>query len=147
MLELTLRLVLSLTIVLGLLYALVKVSARRLGNTAGAPVRVLHRQALSRASSVSVVAVGSRLLVIGATDQHVQLLTELSPEDLEAPATELSEAGQVQPVRPVGAHRAPRTDPVDAQLPAPAGSSALAGSLISPQTWRAARGAISRRSA
>ncbi len=146
MLELTLRLIFSLAIVLGLLFGVVKISARRLGNTSGAPVRVLHRQSLSRASSVSVVAVGSRLLVLGTTDQQVQLLTELAPEDLAVPEAVLTEATQL--IRPVGAHRAPRSpDPIDNSRPAPVGSPALAGSLVSPQTWRAARQAISRRSA
>ena len=82
------RLVASLAVVVGLMLLLARVVGRRYGARAGAPVQVLHRQALSRGASVTVISVGSRVLLVGATDQQVSLLTELDPDelgDLESP--------------------------------------------------------------
>ncbi len=83
MVELVVRLVFSLAVVIGMLLLLARFSAKRFRGAAGAPIRVLHRQALSRSSSVAVVTIGSRVLVLGTTEQQVQLLTELDPEELE----------------------------------------------------------------
>ena len=83
MVELVVRLVFSLAVVIGMLLLLARFSAKRFRGTAGAPIRVLHRQPLSRSSSVAVVTIGSRVLVLGTTEQQVQLLTELDPEELE----------------------------------------------------------------
>ena len=82
MLELTVRLVASLAVVVGLMLLLAKVVGKRYGARAGAPVQVLHRQPLSRSASVAVITVGSRVLVVGTTDHQVSLLTELDPEEL-----------------------------------------------------------------
>lgn len=83
MLELTIRLIVSLAIVVGLLLVLAKFGARKFRGNAGALVHVVHRQALSRTSSVSVVTVGSRVLVLGTTEQQISVLTELDPDELE----------------------------------------------------------------
>lgn len=146
MAELTIRLVASLAVVVGLMLLLARFVGKRYGARAGAPVQVLHRQPLSRSSSVAVVTVGSRVLVIGTTDHQVSLLAELDPDELltdpeldaevdgdpesptvlrAAPATATEAAPQ--PVAHRGAHRAeaPRRD-----------GSPLAGSVLSPQTWR-----------
>lgn len=77
------RLVASLAIVVGLMLLLAKVAGKRYGARAGAPVQVLHRQSLTRSASVAVITVGSRVLVVGTTDQQVNLLTELDPDDLD----------------------------------------------------------------
>ncbi|MDR7252825.1 flagellar protein FliO/FliZ [Nocardioides sp. BE266] len=82
MLELMVRLVASLAVVVGLMLLLAKLVGKRYGARAGAPVQVLHRQPLSRSASVAVVTVGSRVLVLGTTDQQVSLLTEIDPEEL-----------------------------------------------------------------
>ena len=134
MLELTIRLVVSLAIVVGLLLLLARFGARRFRGQAGALVRVVHRQPLSRTSAVAVVTVGSRVLVLGTTEQQVSILTELEPEELEI---ELPEVGALEPatpeIRPV---RQPleATDLVDAIEP----RDPLAGSVLSAQTWRQA---------
>ena len=134
MLELTIRLVVSLAIVVGLLLLLARFGARRFRGQAGALVRVVHRQPLSRTSAVAVVTVGSRVLVLGTTEQQVSILTELEPEELEI---DLPEVGVLEPatpeVRPV---RQPleATDLVDAIEP----RDPLAGSVLSAQTWRQA---------
>lgn len=153
------RLIASLAVVVGLMLLLARLVGKRYGGRAGAPVQVLHRQPLSRGSSVALVAVGSRVLVVGTTDQQVSLLTELDPDDLAdlADLSDLGEAGQ--PVVPDG----PATDPAPAPVrglaaltsvgtSAPGGAhraspparggavdaGGLTGSVLSPQTWRQA---------
>lgn len=161
------RLVASLAVVVGLMLLLARLVGKRYGARAGAPVQVLHRQPLSRSASVTVLAVGGRVLVVGTTDHQVSLLTELDPDemdlevpvpddlvlvppvDLARPDTGLLDAGHdaTTQVRPVGAHRAAHR----AEGSRRADSSrrpdfsrratddgALAGSVLSPQTWRQA---------
>ncbi|MGZ4464411.1 MAG: flagellar biosynthetic protein FliO [Nocardioides sp.] len=151
MLELTLRLVFSLAVVVGLLLLLAKFGSRRMRGQHGALVRVLHRQPLTRTTSVSVVTVGSRVLVLGTTEQQVRVLAELDPEEVDAAVLEPA----APPVR--GAHRADRpavpaapTPVAEAApdkpvlVPAPA-TGALAGSVLSPDTWKQALAAATRR--
>jgi len=136
MLELTVRLVVSLAIVVGLLLLLVRIGGRKFRGQAGALVRVVHRQPLSRTSSVAVVTVGSRVLVLGTTEHQVSILTELEPEELELDAPVLDEVPEDRelatldtlggrPLRPMVA------DPLTSRGP-------LVGSVLSPQTWRQA---------
>jgi flagellar protein FliO/FliZ len=138
MLELTIRLIVSLAIVVGLLLLLARFGARRFRGQAGALVRVVHRQPLSRTSAVAVVTVGSRVLVLGTTEQQVSILTELEPEEIEghldlgmlADSADDHDVPTLdtlaeRPMRPLLA------DPLE-----PRG--ALAGSVLSPQTWRQA---------
>jgi flagellar protein FliO/FliZ len=80
---LTLRLVLSLAIVLGLFWMVARTGSRRLGGRDRALMRVRSRQSLSRSSSLAVVEVGRRVLVVGVSDGGVRLLTEMDPADLE----------------------------------------------------------------
>ncbi len=191
MLELTLRLIASLALVVGLLLLVVRIGGRRFQGRADAPVRVVHRQALSRSSSVAVLEIGGRVLVVGATDHQVSMLTELDPEDLsvvdatpaaapfasaldsavrelhvvpataepEPEAVESVEAEELAPTgtdaapapvrRRGGAHAARRSDraarparstraalPTRAARPGEGGP--LAGSVLSPDTWKQA---------
>ena len=165
MIELVLRLAFSLAVVLGLLTLLARVSAKRFRGSTDAPIRVVHRQALSRGSAVAVVSVGSRVLVVGSTEQQVSLLTELDPDELpgldipqasgaeadfEAELEAVLDAGldSTEPavpatppaVRTAGAHK--RTRSLVAGAP---GQGALAGSALSPQTWRQAFAVATRR--
>ena len=87
MVELALRVVVSLGVVLGLFWAVARTGARRSGGRDRALVRVRSRQALSRGSSLAVVEVGSRVLVVGVSDSGVRLLTELEPDDVDTTAT------------------------------------------------------------
>ena len=64
MLELALRLVFSLAVVVGLMLLLARFAARRHQGRNGDLVRVLQRQPLTRGTSVSVVAVGSRVYAL-----------------------------------------------------------------------------------
>ena len=82
MVELVLRVVVSLGVVLGAFWFLARVGSRRLGGRDRHLVRVCSRQSLSRGSSLAVVEVGSRVLVVGVSDSGVRLLTELDPAEL-----------------------------------------------------------------
>lgn len=86
MMELAIRMVVSLAAVLGLLLLCARVGARRFKGRAGSPLQVLHRQSLSRSSGVALVSVGGRMLLLGTTDQQVQMLAEIDPGDLDAAA-------------------------------------------------------------
>jgi flagellar protein FliO/FliZ len=146
MLELTVRLIASLAIVVGLLLLIAKVGGRRMRGRAGSLVQVVHRQPLSRTSSVSVVTVGTRVLVLGTTEHQVNVLTELDPDELASELVlvpgEDEEAGPTQlpvllpagsPARRAGAHRA-----ATPARPAGPAQGPLAGSVLSVQTWRQA---------
>jgi flagellar protein FliO/FliZ len=50
----------------------------------GAPVEVIARHGLSRTSSLAVVRMGGRVLMLGVTEQQVTLLTEVDPAELDA---------------------------------------------------------------
>jgi flagellar protein FliO/FliZ len=138
MLELTVRLVASLAIVVGLLLVLARVGARKFRGQAGALVRVVHRQPLSRTSAVAVVTVGSRVLVLGTTEHQVSILTELEPDEIDGTLDLL------EPVEPEEAEEIATLDtlsgrtlrPMLADPLEPRG--ALAGSVLSVQTWRQA---------
>jgi len=142
--ELAIRLVFSLAIVVGIVLLLAKVAGRRFTGRSGAAIQVVHRQQLTRGSAISVVTVGTRVLVLGTTDHQVSLLTELEPDELEL-AQAL--AGPLDT-----SELAPRTDHQESPAPAATSRSAvrpgrqpLAGSVLSPQTWRDALGALSGR--
>ena len=89
MIELVLRLGLSLGIVLGLFWAIARTGSKRMGGSRSL-MKVRSRQSLSRSSSVAVVEVGSRVLVVGVSDGGVALLTELDPAEVAetAPAAQ-----------------------------------------------------------
>jgi len=74
------RLAVSMAVVLTLLGVAAKVLRKRgLGSTGGSPatrIEVLARQGLGRTSSVQLVRVAGRTLVLGVTDTSVQLLGE-----------------------------------------------------------------------
>jgi flagellar protein FliO/FliZ len=158
-LELVIRVVVSLGVVLGLFWAVTRLGARKLGGRDRALVRVRSRQALSRGSSLAVVEVGSRVLVVGVSDAGVRLLTELDPFELETDASDLTElpaagladelpvaastaapAGAATSARNAGRHAASRHAGT-------ASSSALGGSLLAPTTWRQAWAAATGRPA
>jgi flagellar protein FliO/FliZ len=49
------------------------------------PIEVIARHGLSRSSSIAVVRLGDRALVLGVTETQVSLLTEIDPAELDAP--------------------------------------------------------------
>jgi len=137
-LELTLRLIFSLAVVVGLLMLLARYGAKRFNGGTGSLVQVVHRQALSRSSSVAVVTVGSRVLVLGTTEQNVTVLTELDPEEL---VTEEQVALALEGGSDEGeADGLPRPTVGTTPTHAPG---ALAGSLLSAATWKQALAVLS----
>lgn len=82
--ELTIRLVASLGMVVAIILVIAKVVRARGGlrlgkSTDGPRLDVLDRTSLSRGTSVAVVRVGGRGLIVGITEQSVTLLAE-APE-------------------------------------------------------------------
>ena len=105
MIELTVRLVFSLAVVLGLLLLCARLAGRRFQGRRDALVRVVHRQPISRNASVSIVSVGSRVLVLGATDQQVRLLAELDAGEVEELPLEEDLDGETAEAVPAGRFR------------------------------------------
>jgi flagellar protein FliO/FliZ len=185
MAELVIRLVFSLAVVVGLLLMMARFSAKRFQGRGDAFVRVMHRQALSRGSTVAVVTVGPRVLVLGTTEHQVRLLAELDPEELDMAVADPGEldlavtdadvAGlEPNPLRPV-AQIAPavigdeaasvEVEDSDSPMDRPSGrrtggkhaavtsaraaarrsDGALAGSVLSTDTWKQALAAATRK--
>ncbi|MFI5840598.1 FliO/MopB family protein [Catenuloplanes sp. NPDC051500] len=77
MIELVLRIVFSLAIVFGLMWVLARVVKKPLtGRHSGAALDVLSRTQLSRGTSVALIRVVDRALIVGVTESQVTLLGE-----------------------------------------------------------------------
>ena len=86
MFELVIRIAFALLIVLGLLWGLAKVARRPFGGRGTGPLRVLARQQLTRGTSVAVVRVADRALVLGVSETGgVSLLADADPDVFLAP--------------------------------------------------------------
>lgn len=99
------RLLVSLGLVIGLLLMLTRWTNRRVGGGTQDLVRVLGRRSLSRNAGVSVVMVGSRIMVLGTSDQRVDMLLEIDPHELVDQvdfSEHLADAGRVADVGPRG---------------------------------------------
>ena len=126
------RLFLSLALVGGLLLLASRVAKKRGLGGATELIEVVSRQRMGRASSVTVLRIAGRVLVVGATDAHITLLAELEDDELQAalPAPRaaadpvLGEDGE-----PVAVLPAPRRAPVRSA------DGALAGSVLDRGTW------------
>jgi flagellar protein FliO/FliZ len=137
--ELVGRVLVSLVVVLGIVWVLGR-KFRKGGQAKGAGlIDVLGRQQLSRTASVAVVRVGSQALIVGITDGQVNVLGET---DLMAALAETAVPAPAAANRRVAAPAAaPNTAPTTV---APVGAVAdgssrrgpLAGSALSPATWR-----------
>lgn len=126
MISLTLRVILSLLVVLMLMWLLAKAVRRPYAGRRDGTLAVLNRQQLSRGSAVAVVRVADRALVLGITEQQVSLLGET---DIEAFESEPEEHRDHMEVEAGG---------LSAKLPGRHPGSLggrLDGSLLSPKTW------------
>ena len=146
------RLLLSLAFVGGLLLLASRLAKKR-GLGGGADViEVVARQRMGRASSVTVLRVAGRVLVVGATDAQVTLLAEVEDDELATALAGSATARQVTaadvhdedaelPVdgdaEPTAAFPSPRATPraTPALRPVPPSSGALAGSVLDRGTW------------
>jgi flagellar protein FliO/FliZ len=152
--ELVGRVLVSLVVVLAIVWVLGK-KLRRGGKRNGVDlIDVLSRQQLSRTASVAVVRVGSQALIVGITDAQVSVLgeTDLAAALAEAAVPAPAEAAvrhrrseRTAMARPLGdvpvadpASGAPRARSRSAArgVTPTAGQGPLAGSALSPQTWR-----------
>lgn len=116
---LLLRVLLSLTLVLGLLYLAARgLRSGQRRSRSGVALDVLARQPLTQKASVAVIRLGERALVLGVTDSRVELLGELAVADVLAPLEESAAVGQPQVARSTVTS-----------------GGRLAGSALSPQTW------------
>jgi flagellar protein FliO/FliZ len=107
-----------------LLYASRLAQKRGLGGTTGV-IEVVARQRMGRTSSVSVLKVAGRVLVVGSTEEQVTLLAEVEDDELR------TAMAAVAPQARAG---------TDAAQPGPAlaarsGSGGLAGSVLDRGTW------------
>ncbi|MGX5655576.1 FliO/MopB family protein [Geodermatophilus nigrescens] len=114
------RLVLSLAFVGGVLWFAARLAKKRGLGSSGGLVEVVAHQRMGRASTVNVLRIGDRVLVVGATEQQVTLLAELDGEAVEATLAERAAAAPAEG-RPAVA------------LPAAGG--ALSGSVLDRGAW------------
>ena len=120
------RLILSLAFVGGVLWFAARLARKRgLGSTGGL-VEVVARQRMGRTSTVNVLRIADRVLVVGATEEQVTLLAELDGDAVE---TSLAErAATASPAEGGPAVPAPRPGGVRV-------GGALAGSVFDRQGW------------
>jgi flagellar protein FliO/FliZ len=134
------RMLLALVFVLGVMWLLARWARKPLGGgKAERVMAVLARQQLSRTSSVTVLRVMDRALVLGVTEQGVQLITETELSAIEDALATDAETGRswarlklLSAGEPTGDGDPERpARPAGRQLPA-----GLDGSVLSPKTWR-----------
>ena len=87
------RLLLSLAFVGGVLWFAARLAGKRGLGSSGGLVEVVAHQRMGRASTVNVLRIGDRVLVVGATEQQVTLLAELDGEAVEATLAERAASG------------------------------------------------------
>jgi flagellar protein FliO/FliZ len=133
------RMLLALVFVLGVMWLLARWARKPLGaGKADRVMSVLARQQLSRTSSVAVLKVMDRALVLGVTEQGIRLITEteLSPIE-DALATEPGPSRSWSVLRPARPALSEARS-VEGGNGSPVGdrSGSLDGSVLSPRTWR-----------
>ena len=77
------RLVLSLVFIDGVLWFAARVAKKRGLGQGNGLIEVVARQRMGRASSVSVVRIADRVLVVGSTEEQVTLLAEVDGDVVE----------------------------------------------------------------
>jgi flagellar protein FliO/FliZ len=118
------RLVLSLGFIAAVLVFASRLAKKRGLGQGNGLIEVVARQRMGRASSVSVLRVAGRVLVVGSTDEQVTLLAEMEDDEV---ATALAAAPRAAATGVEGA--APRPT-----LAVPS-SGRLAGSVLDRGAW------------
>jgi flagellar protein FliO/FliZ len=123
------RLILSLAFIGAVLFFAARVAKKRGLGQGNGLIEVVARQRMGRTSSVNVVRIGDVVLVVGATEEHITLLTEVDAESVETalqqrrPPLRLQAAGD-------------DADAAGAAVPAARVSTgALAGSVFDRNGW------------
>jgi flagellar protein FliO/FliZ len=173
---LALRVVVSLAIVIGLMWALSRVAKGR-QSVRGLPIDVVARTPVGKHASVVIVNVQGRGLVLGVTESSMTMLAEVELEAEPGPVErrevlDLSRELPAELLAPVAITAAPSASAPSASdtvvqqpvalvtsLPASAGhrraastsdtvvtGSSLDGSILSPATWRSMATALRERS-
>jgi flagellar protein FliO/FliZ len=126
------RLILSLAFVGGVLWFAARLAQKRGLGQGNGVIEIVARHRLGRASTLNVVRIADVVLVVGATEEHVTLLTEMDPEAVDAALAER---------RPAGVHAARTGEDAGDAAPGPAvrpaASGALAGSVFDKAGWGA----------
>lgn len=145
-LGLMLRVGLSFTFVLGLMWFAARMLRGKMAARGSGVLEVLARQQVGRGASVAVVRVADRALVVGVTEHGISILGEpisdlsllIDPATQGEPPTIAGQAaaGRVG----IGADRSAAAvgSRPTAALPAANADGALRGSVLSPSTWRQA---------
>jgi flagellar protein FliO/FliZ len=133
------RVTVSLVVVLALAVLAARL-ARRAGAKGGsAGLRVVERTGLTRETSVAVVEVGGRGLVVGVTPAGITLLTELTADELAAAAAVHETAVPPEPAAggdaPAAVHL-PRRPSV--RRPSSPQQKQGTGAVLDPRTWKQA---------
>lgn len=131
---LLLRVGFSFSLVLGLMWVAARVLRNRTSGRPTDTVEVLARTQLGRGSSVTVLRIGDRALVLGVTERAITQLGD--------PITDLTPLHTQQISTPV---ELPTQKTVPSAPEAMAGQGALAGSILSPATWRLGMDALRER--
>jgi flagellar protein FliO/FliZ len=111
-----LRLLLSLAFVAAVLWFAARLARKRGLGQGNGLIEVVARQRMGRASSVTVVRIADRVLVVGATEEQVTLLAEVDGELVEETLQERQAA-------------------LAARTPAVVGSGGLAGTVFDRNGW------------
>lgn len=139
------RMLLALVFVLGVMWLLARWARKPMGGKADRVMTVLARQQLSRTSSVTVLRVMDRALVLGVTEQGVQLITETELSAIEDALATETETGRGWARKRALAVGEPAGDIEGGDIEGVASPSARAagqrpaaldGSVFSPKTWR-----------
>ncbi|MBB3083165.1 FliO/MopB family protein [Geodermatophilus sabuli] len=94
------RLVLSLAFIGGVLWFASRLAKKRGLGQGNGLIEVVARQRMGRASSVNVVRIAGRVLVVGATEEQVTLLAEVDGDTVEEA---IAARQALVPARPVAA--------------------------------------------
>ena len=136
---LVLRVVVSLAVVLGLIWALARV-----GPTGSDVVTVMSKIPVTKKGSVLLVKAGGETLLLGATDTQISLLAsvELPQEEEEAKEerTSVDIQSLMEQIQPGHAPAAIAASPASigraSNRSVSGNDGPLAGSILSPSTWR-----------
>ncbi|MGK5115292.1 MULTISPECIES: FliO/MopB family protein [unclassified Geodermatophilus] len=96
------RLLLTLVFVGGVLWFAARLAKKRGLGQGNGLIEVVARQRMGRASSVTVVRIAGRVLVVGATEEQVTLLAEVDSDAVEE-AVEERRAALARPATATGA--------------------------------------------
>ena len=149
------RVAFSLAVVIGLMWVLAKfMRGKSAAQRNTSSLSVVTRMSVGRRSSIAVLAIGDRHLVVGVTDEHINLLADLPapPEIIEAVADPRRTTIDLAATTPIAlSGSATELLAIDsAASPSPAGTTAavtsveitaktsgpLTGSILSPTTWK-----------